>query len=69
MAKKNLDSLLHNILGDAEIRPQDKYEPPADEKAISESKPQQTTDEDSSDEPGSILPLSVPSNSLIRFRQ
>ena len=51
MAKKNLDSLLHNILGDAEIRPLDKYEPPADEKAISESKPQQTTDEDSSDEP------------------
>ena len=34
MAKKNLDSLLHNILGDAEIRPQDKFDPPADEKAI-----------------------------------
>ena len=31
MAKKNLDSLLHNILGVAEIRPQDKFDPPADE--------------------------------------
>lgn len=51
MAKKNLDSLLHNILGDAEIRPQDKFDPPADEKAQPDSKPQRTNDEDSSDEP------------------
>ena len=51
MAKKNLDSLLHNILGDAEIRPQDKFDPPADEKAQPDSKSQRTNDEDGSDEP------------------
>ena len=27
MAKKNMDLLLSNIMGDAVIRPQDKYEP------------------------------------------
>lgn len=32
MGKKNYDSLLHNILGGAEIRPQDRFEAPADEK-------------------------------------
>lgn len=31
MAKKNMDLLLSNIMGDAVIRPQDKYEPPADD--------------------------------------
>lgn len=37
MAKKNMDLLLSNIMGDAVIRPQDKYEPPADENVIKTS--------------------------------
>ena len=51
MGKKNYDSLLHNILGGAEIRPQDRFDPPADEKTESSPSSEPTTDDDSSDEP------------------
>lgn len=37
MAKKNMDLLLSNIMGDPVIRPQDKYEPPAEEKQVKPS--------------------------------
>lgn len=51
MAKRNYDSLLHNILGGAEIRPQDKFAPPAGEKNLSNEVAQSPNEEDSSDEP------------------
>ena len=37
MAKKNMDLLLSNIMGDAVIRPQDKYEPPIESKDVKAS--------------------------------
>ena len=37
MAKKNMDLLLSNIMGDAVIRPQDKYEPPRESKDVKAS--------------------------------
>ena len=37
MAKKNMDLLLSNIMGDAVIRPQDKYEPPVGSKDVKAS--------------------------------
>lgn len=37
MAKKNMDLLLSNIMGDAVIRPQDKYEPPVGSKEVKAS--------------------------------
>ena len=51
MGKKNYDSLLHNILGGAEIRLQDRFDPPADEKTESSPSSETTSDDDSSDEP------------------
>lgn len=51
MGKKNYDSLLHNILGGAEIRPQDRFDPLADEKTESSPSSEPTSDDDSSDEP------------------
>lgn len=51
MAKKNMDLLLSNIMGDAVIRPQDKYEPPIGSKEVKVSMKATRMEEKTADTP------------------
>ena len=51
MAKKNMDLLLSNIMGDAVIRPQDKYEPPIGSKDVKASIKSTRMEEKTADTP------------------
>lgn len=70
MAKKNMDILLGNILGSDAIKPQDRYEEPADPLPANDASTPSTkkTSKEASEDSGDTSPLFAQNPLLTRYK-